>query len=329
VCPSIDGVWVFGWLTIVSQLGISIVPWARYGDWAVFLVTAAGTLFALLTGSLRQWNHEKWPGRKLNKPAENKNCGLRPSPPPAAGGLASAGAGNTSDIEKGQAGLSTSPEISLAPPPQQPQQPEPQAPPAEKKLKTKTVCLTRGNGHRHVLILCGSGSAWDLETLATATSESLPETPWCLVGLAILWVCLLICVSGLKSHTWFLLLIGGLGMLQNVYAASAPCRPESLGLGMTPFAERPTIIGSAVEESRFWPKPGLAERSDDEGMGPEDPLVKEYLEPWKTVDVRGAIRELEKTIPKAGMALMPEFFPALWRVERERYRDKREARFWC
>jgi hypothetical protein len=57
--------------------------------------------------------------------------------------------------------------------------------------------------------------------------------------------------------------------------------------------------------------------------------VKEYLEPWKTVGVRGAIRELEKTIPKAGMALMPEFFPALWRVERERYRDKREARFWC
>ncbi|KAI1377175.1 hypothetical protein F4677DRAFT_444399 [Hypoxylon crocopeplum] len=84
-------------------------------------------------------------------------------------------------------------------------------------------------------------------------------------------------------------------MLQNVYAALVPRKPESLGLRMMPFTERPTIIGTGVEEERFWPYPDEAERSDDEG----------------TVGVREAIWELEKTIPKAGAALMPEFFPAL------------------
>jgi hypothetical protein len=35
------------------------------------------------------------------------------------------------------------------------------------------------------------------------------------------------------------------------------------------------------------------------------------------------MQELEKTIPKAWMAFMPELFPALCRLERERSRDKR------
>ncbi|KAI3334263.1 hypothetical protein F4824DRAFT_219382 [Ustulina deusta] len=329
----IDHVWVLGWLTIAAQLGISIIPWVLYGDWAVFLVAAAGTLLALVTASLRQWNLEKWPGRRLNPPrklAKGMNDESKASPPPVAVGLVPANSGSTSDMEEGRAGRSAASEVPPATSPPQQRRLEPRPAPPEKRPKTKIVCLTRGNGHRHIQILLGSGSAWDLEALATATTDSLPETPWCLASLAVLWVGLLISVSGLGSHTWFLLLIGGLGMLQNIYAASAARKPESLGLGMKPFAERPTIIGLAVDKKNLWSKPGTIELSDDEGVTPDDPLVREkpYLEPWETVGVRGAIRELEKTIPKAGMALTPEFFPALWKVDRERYRDKREARFW-
>ena len=322
--PNIDRVWVFSWLMIAVQLGISIIPWVLYSDWAILLVTAAGTLFALLTGSLRQWKGEKWPGQPLN-PAENKNGRLETSPPLAAAEPVSP---SPSDIEKGKAASEVSPATS----PSQRPEAEPQPKSAKEKPKTKTVCLTRGNGHRYAMILRCSKSAWDLEALATATSDSLPETPWCLVGLAVLWICLLISVSGLESNTWFLLLIGGLGMLQNVYVASARREPEDLGLRMKPFKKRPKIIGSKVKEEMFWPKLDAAELSDDDKrpagakeMAADDPLVREepYLEPWETVGVRGAIRELEKTIPKAGMALMPEFFPAVWRVERERYRDKR------
>lgn len=312
-------------------MGISIIPWVLYGRWSVFLVTAAGTLLALLTGTLHQWNLEKWPGRRLNLPVElvkNQNSQPGASTLQVLARLDSANTEGNPDVERGQVRPPVAPEISSLSSPPQPLQPKPRL--ANKKPKSKTVCLTRGNGHRHAMILIGSGSVWDLETLATATSESLPGTPWYLVGLAILWICLLVSVSGMEYNTWYLLGIGGLGMLQNVYAAAAPRKPESLGLAMRPYAERPTIIGTNVDERIFWPKPDTTEQSDDEGASPDDPLLRDkpYLEPWQTVGVRGALRELEKTIPKAGAALMPEYFPTVWKVERERYRDKREARFW-
>ena len=150
--PRIDRVWVLGWLTIIAQLGVSIAPWIRYGDWGIILATAAGTAFVLLTGCLRQWRLEKWAGRRLNQPGNIRN-------------------------------------------------------------KTKTVCLTRGNGHQHAMILIGKGTSLDLESLATATSESLVEAPWLLGALAVLWSCLLITVSGLEQNTWFLVLIDGMGMV--------------------------------------------------------------------------------------------------------------------
>ena len=41
-----------------------------------------------------------------------------------------------------------------------------------------------------------------------------------------------------------------------------------------------------------------------------------------------AIQELEKAYPKAGFALMLEFFPALLKYEPERYRTNSEKKFW-
>ncbi|EHK42469.1 hypothetical protein TRIATDRAFT_183765, partial [Trichoderma atroviride IMI 206040] len=165
--PQIDRVWVLGWLAIVAQLEISMIPWIQDGDWSIFLITACGTIFALLTGSLRQWNLEKWAGRRLNKPEST-----------------------------------------------------------EKKDKNKVVCLTRGNGHRHAMVFVGNGTAWDLESLATASSAPLAETPWLLGILAVLWGFLFVVVSGLQQNTWFLVLIGGIGMIQNIYASVAR-RPAS------------------------------------------------------------------------------------------------------
>jgi hypothetical protein len=290
----IDRVWLLGWLTIAMQLAISCLPWALYGDWAIFLTTAAGTFFALATGSLRQWALEKWPGRRLNEPSEEESALLGP---PKLAGL---------DIESGNA---------------------PKAPPAPAceckfKPKTKSVCLTRGNGHPHVMVINGSGTAWDLETLATARSEALSETPWCLGVLAVAWTCLLISVSGLEANAWFLMAVGGLGMIQNVYAASARRPPESMGLALSTFEERPTIIGSSTCEPKHWYKGNRGNQVSDEA------LMTRILDPDKVAGVRGAIRELEKTIPRTGFALMPVYFPALYRTDRERYRDEAEARFW-
>ena len=36
---------------------------------------------------------------------------------------------------------------------------------------------------------------------------------------ALLWICLLISVAGLKTNAWFLLLVGSIGMVQNSFVA--------------------------------------------------------------------------------------------------------------
>lgn len=326
--PSIDLVWVLGWITIAAQLGISIAPWARYGDWSIFLITASGTLFALLTGNLRQWSLEKWPGRRLNEAGSLTATANTAASNPGNG----VAAHHAPDIEMGHAagpsfGAGIPSRSSLSDPPPADRAAAAQGPPPLIKPKSKIVCLTRGNGHRHAMILVGTGTVWDLETLANATSDSLPETPWLLSALAVAWVCLLISVTGLGKHTWFLMLIGGLGMLQNVYAASAPRSMSSLGLAMAPVPSRPTIIGASVPE---WPKDIQKEPAGPEEviLQEDDRLLTHALGPLETIGVRGAIRELEKRFPRAGFALMPEFFPALFRVDPERYRHRKEKEFW-
>lgn len=258
--PQIDRVWVLGWITILVQVMVSIVPWARNGDWGICLITTMGSAFALLSGSLRQWRLEKWAGRRLTQPGGNK-------------------------------------------------------------VNTKTVCLTRGNGHQYAMILVGSGNAWDLESMATAKPDPMPETPYLLGILAVLWSCLLIAVSGLKRNAWFLVLIGAIGMVQNIYAGAARRPPGALNMNLTPYMQRPSIVGLSLD----WPND---DETSDEEPTDENQRWRQPL-PYKMVaGVRGAIRELEKIFPKAGVALMQEYFPAMVKYEPERYRTNTEKKFW-
>ncbi|KAF8600441.1 hypothetical protein BDV93DRAFT_588261 [Ceratobasidium sp. AG-I] len=109
------------------------------------------------------------------------------------------------------------------------------------RTKTKKVIsITGGIGSRHVMVVISGGKGLDLEDLAVAESPrlfrrldfsqgrsilGLPFSYWftqtfCLL-LAIAWLLLLITVTSLKKNTWYLLLVGGLGMLQNVIVAGA------------------------------------------------------------------------------------------------------------
>lgn len=180
--PTCDFVWWSGWVTILAQVGIAIVPWALYGDWAVLMITLTGTLLVMITCALPQWVQEKWAGRKLRH--------------------------------------------------------------------EKVTCLTRGNGHLHILVFIGAPGSWDLESLATSTLVPRAETRWISLALAVLWTCLLISVSGLKSHTWFLIGIGSIGMLQNVFAAGVSRNPAASNFQLTRFSRAPTIVGRrGVQES--------------------------------------------------------------------------------
>ena len=257
--PAIDWVWGLGWLTITAQLGISLVPWVNWGNWGIFLITASGTVSALLTGSLRQWNAEKWAGRRLNKPGSSKR-------------------------------------------------------------KKMAIFLTRGNGHKYVMMLHSSGMSWDLETMATATSDSNSETPWLLGALALTWTCLLIAVSGLRTHAWFLIGIGVLGMIQNIVAGAVR---RDFGTFSFKLTRKSYIVAPGFD----WPENQDASDSNED-VADETGQWRRRLAYNHVPGVRGAIRELEKMYPKSGFALMLEFFPAMIKYEPERYRTNTERRFW-
>ncbi|KAF3401067.1 hypothetical protein DPV78_005821 [Talaromyces pinophilus] len=121
----------------------------------------------------------------------------------------------------------------------------------------KTVILTRGNGSQHAIVIIGDKNGLDFEDLAmgpiTANVSASLSTIALLIVLAVLWILLLITVSGLRHHTWFLLAIGLIGMIQNVVATGIGRSPENFGIPLEynrVFAE-PKVMDTlfAVEDS--------------------------------------------------------------------------------
>ncbi|KAF2182949.1 hypothetical protein K469DRAFT_751827 [Zopfia rhizophila CBS 207.26] len=160
--PTLDWVWFSGFIVILVQLAISILPWIINGEWAIFMITLTGNALALIGASLPQWSQEKWA------------C-------PKTGG--------------------------------------------------STVTLTQGNGSRHAVVILGrKGVGLDFEILArgTRTAKESLVTRTATAVLALLWIVLLVNVSGLKQNTWYLLGIGLLGSVQNLIAAGAARTPNAL-----------------------------------------------------------------------------------------------------
>jgi hypothetical protein len=148
--PVHDWIWWSGLVVIPIQLGVAAIPWGLSGDWSVFLITACGTVLALVSGVLPQWAREKWSCQRKSK---------------------------------------------------------------------KIVALTQGNG-----------VGLDLEDLASGERANLLSTRILTCILALFWVALLISSTGLEINTWYLLAVGGLGMLQNVVVAGAPRYPRAFGI---------------------------------------------------------------------------------------------------
>ncbi|KAF2793874.1 hypothetical protein K505DRAFT_349649 [Melanomma pulvis-pyrius CBS 109.77] len=114
-----------------------------------------------------------------------------------------------------------------------------------KRRSAKYVALTSGNGSRDIMIVYGAKVALDLEELAAAESPrsgrvwealSVFSRPGLPVGLwvtrlacfvqTVFWLALLIVVAGLKSHSWYLVAVGALGMLQNAMVAAVSRSPD-------------------------------------------------------------------------------------------------------
>jgi hypothetical protein len=131
--------------------------------------------------------------------------------------------------------------------------------------KERTYILTRGNGAQHAIVVECDGCGLNLEDLCTGfdnlDSPSISKTTrFSMVGLGILWVVLLITSSALTDQSWFLIAVGGLGMLQNMFVAGWSRKPEALGLPLkyTTVIGNPKVSTAIMESERAFPTVGRA-----------------------------------------------------------------------
>jgi hypothetical protein len=131
--------------------------------------------------------------------------------------------------------------------------------------KKRTYIMTRGNGAQHAIVVECDGCGLNLEDLCTGfdnlDSPSISKsTRFGMVGLGALWVILLITSSALTDQSWFLIAVGGIGMLQNMFVAGWSRKPEALGLPLkyTTVIGSPKVIAAVIEVERAFPTVGRA-----------------------------------------------------------------------
>ncbi|OJD36886.1 uncharacterized protein BKCO1_900040 [Diplodia corticola] len=167
-----------------------------------------------------------------------------------------------------------------------------------RRRSDKAVVLTRGNGAQHALVVLGEGRGLDLEDLAAAAAAgagagqmhggglgeaSRTGTVGAVGVLCALWVGLLVSAAGLRAHSWFLVVVGGIGMVQNVYVAGARRGPEAAGVPLE-FRE---VVGEAkvfdtlLEVERRYPRVG---KSMLDTFFPGGHLTREERARWSEVE---------------------------------------------
>lgn len=165
--------------------------------------------------------------------------------------------------------------------------------------KRKDVALTLGNGMQHVIVVLGSKGGLDLEDMAGGQVPQDREgrgrarrgrliqlmspgntTRMMAFLLTVMWLMLLLSSTGIQDHAWYLLAVGGIGMVQNLITAGAPRQPEMLGIPIR-----------------------LAMHPDSGNETSPTPMV------FAEFKVMHTLMELELDFKGAGRALLPEFFP--------------------
>ncbi|EKM55703.1 uncharacterized protein PHACADRAFT_184478 [Phanerochaete carnosa HHB-10118-sp] len=97
------------------------------------------------------------------------------------------------------------------------------------KIASEVVCLTAGNGSSHVVVIKSVGHGLKLEDLAAGRIVPSRLTAAMTFALAFLWIAHLMTVQSVENDGWYLLAIGGVGMLQNVISAGVRRRADALG----------------------------------------------------------------------------------------------------
>ncbi len=131
-----------------------------------------------------------------------------------------------------------------------------------------TYILTRGNGAQHAIVVLGNGHGLNLEDLAAGQSNmdacANGFTRSAVFLLCILWVFLLVTAAGLRDDTWFLLIVGGLGIIHNVFVAGCRRRPENFGLHLDFIKAfgRTKVMATLFELEEHYPRLGRSMRDE-------------------------------------------------------------------
>lgn len=207
---------VWGLLFMTLQLGLSIVPLRLYGDWGILLITGVGTILSIIMGALPQWTAEKLPNRQHSRSifALTVGNGSRDV-------MVIKGDGKCLDLEE----LSVSETPRSGRPWKKFNSPEP-LPPNKTWPKPRQIRRTTSD-----LLATKLRGGFPMGFLVTYAACAI---------LSILWLALLVSVSALQSHTWFLLGVGFIGMFQNAVLAAAEIKPEHRNL---PLRYVETIVG--------------------------------------------------------------------------------------
>ena len=197
-----DYIWLGSLFTMLAQLGIAAIPCGLYDNWSILMVTAIGTLLALITGALPQWKVEKFAARTNSKKlmALTVGNGSRHI-------VLIKGNGKTLDFED---------------------------------LASSQGPKVRRSWDKYAWFQTGIYTGNDLDNKKTVSGtkplllRGLPVDFWMTrsisVILAMCWVALLIAVSGLTQDTWYLLAVGALGMAQNAIVAAVSRTNQTRGV---------------------------------------------------------------------------------------------------
>jgi hypothetical protein len=164
----------------------------------------------------------------------------------------------------------------------------------------QSYALFRGNGNRHVFVIQegnpvnGKYPGLYLDDLAGAVRKADRLTRGKVGVLAFIWVVFLITAGGLDENTWFLLLVGVIGMAQNIWVAGCHQSSDSHGI---PVDIRQTYGLKTLPPNRIVPKSKRHFESSE--------TVYEATSAKKLMKV---LMEVEEIYPSVGARLVPEYF---------------------
>ncbi|KAK6856540.1 hypothetical protein PG995_006727 [Apiospora arundinis] len=202
---------LWGIATTILQLLVASIPLTLgTGQWGILLITAAGTVLAFVAGSLPQWTAEKLPNRQHSKQIYALTCGNGSKDI-----MVINGAGNCLHLD----------ELFHQESPRGPR-------PWEKFSQGDDGCSSDTMRFGGSLPLHQPSTQNMISKMRFGLPIGFLITLVVCIVQTMAWLVLLISVGALDTNTWYLILVGAIGMFQNGFLAAMERSPEQRNLSL-------------------------------------------------------------------------------------------------